>query len=109
MALGLYTFTLPAALQYRSLRLDAHGNTFYGPSRVRGLLDAGSGEFEVTDGIKVSSHSTSWYTVGTVDVTGRTAPDRTVFAGVIVTTETGRVSDFDINQVRLVVSYYVLD
>ncbi len=109
LAAAFYWFTLPASVQYRSMRLDTYGNTFYGPTRVRGtFLNTITNQADITAGARVSSHANAWYNVGSIDPAGHVDSRRTVDSAVFVTTETGYISDFDIGQVRLIVSYAVL-
>ncbi len=109
IAAAFFHFTLPVAYQYKNLRLDTYGNTFYGPSRLRAaFLKTGTDDFDVTSGIGISSHADAWYSVGSAAAAGHYTTARVVDAGLFVTTETGDDSDFDVDYARLVVTYTVV-
>lgn len=108
LVVAFYRFTLPAAVQYRSIQLMTYGNTINVPTVLRGSArDPKTGNFALTGGAKVASINNSWYNLGTMNA-AIYAAGGVVTTGVFVTTESGNTSDFDIGQVTLLVNYTVL-
>ncbi len=109
VAAGLYRFTVPAAARYRTLRIDVLGYSFYGPSRVRGhVFDANETNPALSGGVLISTSREGWYNLGTFSAAGRVSATHRVSGGLVVTTESGWASDFDVAQIKLTVGYDIL-
>jgi hypothetical protein len=99
---------LPAAAQYKSLRLQTYGNGSGEPSQVRGaFLNATTKEYDETAGARVSSSARTWYTIGSINAASHYNSQHIVTSSVFVTSPNGYYSDFDTEYVRLVVTYTV--
>jgi len=84
-----YKFTLPAAYQYKSVRLEAYGRTGYPPSRLRGMLrNYSTGQGDVYGGSNAGS-TTAWYWLGTAPAASHVS-GRVVEPGIVVTSVRGR-------------------
>jgi flagellar hook assembly protein FlgD len=110
LAAAFFHITLPAAHAYKSIRIDTYGNTISPPSRVAGaFLNMATGAYDLTSGVSVQGYRTNaWHNLGTRSGTSHVSGGRIVDAVVFVTTEDGAPSDFDVDYVRLRVSYTVL-
>lgn len=109
VAAAFYNFTLPAAVGYRSARLDAYGSTFDGPTAFYGaFMNTATKKYDISAATVISHRADQWYTLGSVNPTRYHDSRRIVATSAFIATSTGYLSDFDIAQVRLVVTYTVL-
>ena len=105
---AVYNFTLPAAMRYSTLTLQAYGNTFYTPSEIFGAFhNQASGAYQVSRLVSMTSSANGWRALGSMAAAGYYS-GRTATLGVGVDDYYGAPSDFDISAVRLTVTYYVL-
>lgn len=106
-AAALYAFTLPVAFRYTSLRFDTYGYSFYAPSQIVGdaynFATAQYDSFSAQD----ASSTECWRTVSRPAVSGHIS-GRTVETAINVLDDASATADYDIAQVRLVVTYQVL-
>jgi subtilisin family serine protease/flagellar hook assembly protein FlgD len=102
-----YRFTLPAARSYTSLRVDTYGNSLLAPSTLgAGFTRWATGGHAATREITVI-HANAWRTIGTVSPSGLVSGNRLVETTLYVPNDYDSASDYDISQVRLVVTYKV--
>jgi hypothetical protein len=101
-----YRFTLPAAFSYNSLRVDSYGNSL-APSRLGAAFTRwGTDDYSFTPQITTGT-SNAWRTIGSVSPTGVVSSTRQVETTLFVPNYYYN-NDFDIGQVRLVVTFKVL-
>jgi subtilisin family serine protease/flagellar hook assembly protein FlgD len=107
---AFYSFAVPGAVGYNSLRLDVFGNTISPGTKLRGALvnQATNSIDSVTAGAQVNNMSDGWFNLGTQAATSLVSSSRGVEAAVVVTNEVASPSDFDIGIVQLTVGYSVL-
>lgn len=101
-----YRFTLPAAFSYSSLRVDSYGYSL-APSRLGASFTRwGTDNYTFTPQITTGT-SPAWRTIGSVSPTGVVSATRQVETTIYVPNYY-YYNDFDIAQVRLMVTYKVL-
>ena len=102
-----YRFTLPAAYSYTTLRVDTYGNSLapsaLGASFTRWGTDGYSFTHEITTGT-----SNAWRTIGSMSASGLVNSSRVAEATLYVPGDDYYLMDYDIGQVRVVVTYKVL-
>jgi flagellar hook assembly protein FlgD len=108
LAGATYRFTAPAAVSYSSLRLQSYGNSLFSPSTVGvGFTKWGTNGFTIRE-ISVGS-TNAWRTIGSVGAAGLVSSgSRLVETTLYVPNDYDGASDYDIGNVRLVVTYKVL-
>ncbi|HKC27015.1 MAG TPA: FlgD immunoglobulin-like domain containing protein, partial [Jatrophihabitans sp.] len=107
---SFYTFVVPSAVKYGSLKLSAYGSTLYPPSEVLGAYFTTSNDVAVHF-TNVRSASGEWLGLGSVPGAGRVSSDHRVRVAVGVDdgyNSGGNLSDLDMATIRLVVNYSVL-
>jgi flagellar hook assembly protein FlgD len=101
-----YRFTAPAAFSYTSLRIESYGNSL-APSRLgAGFTRWGTVDYTFAPEI-ITGTSNAWRTIGSVSPAGLVSSTRQVEATLYVP-NAYYTNDYDIGQVRLVVTYKVL-
>jgi flagellar hook assembly protein FlgD len=106
-----YHFGIPGAVKYGDMGLAVKGSTMYPPSALMGGFEASSGDYDVPTMVNANSLSTAWTSLGKEPVAGHVNSAHVV--NVLVDLDDynnsgGSYSDYDIANVRLAVSYYVL-
>ncbi|MDQ1699012.1 MAG: serine protease, partial [Frankiaceae bacterium] len=108
IAAAFYTFSLPAALAYTGLKFQAYGYSFYAPSEIDGAAyNYGSATYDSLRSY-AAGDTPGWYTMSTPAVTGHVSSTRVAKFAFDVADDPSGVADFDIDVVRLVVTYQVL-
>jgi hypothetical protein len=104
---AFYSFAVPGAVRYNSLRLDVFGNTISPGTKLRGaFVDQATNSIDsVTTGAQVNNMSDGWFNLGAQAATSLVSSSRGVEAAV-VTNEVASPSDIGI--VQLTVGYSVL-
>lgn len=106
IAAATYRFTVPAAVSYSSLKIEAYGFSL-DPSRLgAGFTRWGTVDYTFTPEI-LTGTSPTWRTIGSVSPAALVNASRLVEATVYVP-NTYYDNDYDIGQVRLTVTYKVL-
>ena len=103
-----YTFTLPRAIRYRSLKLRTYGYSQQRPSELTSTVERTDGGFGVSDYVRVSRRGARWYTLTTSPPAVSITAQRRVRATIILDSTYPRRNDFDIASMQVVVSMYVL-
>jgi flagellar hook assembly protein FlgD len=106
IAAAIYRFTVPAAVSYTSLRVDALGFSLAPSSLTAGYTQWATGHTTFTPIITAGTAS-AWRTVGSVAAAGFVNSSRIVEASLVVP-NVHYPDDYDIGQVRLAVTYKVL-
>lgn len=108
IAAAIYRFTLPPAVSYSSLRLDSYGYSL--DTSTLGALFTRWGtadDFTATNQIYTPT-AAAWRTIGSVSPAGLVNSSRVVESTVYLPNDTYLYTDYDVGQVRLVVTYKVL-
>jgi flagellar hook assembly protein FlgD len=109
IAASTYRFTMPVAISYTSLRLDSYGNSFYAPSTLgAGFTRWATGDYTIREITVSGSRLNAWRTIGTVAATGLVSGSRQVETTLYVPNDYDSISDYDVDYVRLLVTYKVL-
>lgn len=101
-----YRFTLPAAYSYTSLRVDTYGNSLSASKLGAGFTKWGTDSYTFTPEITTGT-SNAWRTIGSVAPAGLVDSSRAAEVTLYVPSYYS-MNDYDIGQVRLVVTYKVL-
>jgi flagellar hook assembly protein FlgD len=104
---AIYRFTLPTAVSYSSLRVDSYGYSLDPATIGAAFTRWGTDDYTFTHEISTPL-SDAWRTIGSVSPTGVVNSSRVVETTVFLPNTTYLDTDYDIAQVRLVVSYKVL-
>ena len=106
LAVASYRFTLPGAVNYGSVKIQSYGNSQSASRLGAGFTKWGTVNYTFTPEI-LTGTSNAWRTIGTVAPSGIVGSNRLVEANVFVPNYYYD-NDYDISQVRLVVTYTVL-
>ena len=102
-----YSFTLPVAVRYTSLRFDALGYSLFAPSLLLGdSYNFSTGGYDSAGGVEASS-AKAWRTLSRPAVAGHVSGRTVRFAAAVADDSSGS-ADYDIDSVRVVVAYQVL-
>ncbi|QGN57668.1 S8 family serine peptidase [Nostocoides sp. HKS02] len=111
VAAAVYSFTLPSAIGYTSLRVDAYGNSLAPSVLGVGFTRWGTQEYQFTTEL-LTGTTNAWRTLGPVSATGLVSSSHEVEGTIYVPNEPGVNSmneyDYDLGSVHLVVTYTVL-
>jgi flagellar hook assembly protein FlgD len=103
-----YSFTVPGAIRYNSIRVQSYGNTIYAPEIIGSLIyNFSHAEWNGVGALTLTSNADAWSTYGTVAASGRVSGGRIVKVQVFVP-NSYPPEDYDIGVVRITVSYAVL-
>jgi hypothetical protein len=103
-----YSFTVPSAVRYDSLKVSTYGGTI-NPGECIGALtyDYSRGEWEAVSVIDIFGYDEhKWSNFGSISASGNVS-NRVIKVSIGVTNYCG-ISDYDIGKVRIVVNYAVL-
>jgi hypothetical protein len=106
-----YQFTVPGAVRYGSVRASTYGFTLQPPSEILSVYYKTSSDLDVRIAT-VNSQNGNWYSFGSVSAVGRVSSQHQVDIAIGVDNSYnsgGFESDFDLREVRLFISYYVLN
>jgi hypothetical protein len=103
---AVYRFTIPAAVSYTSLRIDSYGYSLSPATLGARFTRWGTDDFTFTREITTPTVA-GWRTIGSVSPAGIVNASRVVEPTVYLP-NTSSGYDYDIAQVRLVVTYKVL-
>jgi hypothetical protein len=102
-----YRFTVPTAISYTSMRIDAYGKSL-SASKLGAAFTRWGTQYSTFAPEATTSTATAWRTIGWVGVTGLVSSTRLVESTVYVPNAYND-NDFDLGSVRLVVVYKVLN
>ncbi len=103
-----YSFAIPAAIHYRSLKLRAYGYSVRHPSEITSTVQRTDGGFGVSKYVPITKLTPRWYTLATVSPAVTITSHHRVHATIILDSTYPHRNDFDICTMRLLVSMDVL-
>ena len=106
LAAAAFRFTLPAAISYSSLRLLTYGHSLSASTLGAGFTGWATGGFTLAPEITVGTAS-SWRAIGPVRAAGLVNAGRLVETTLYLPNE-HPTNDYDVSDVRLIITYKVL-
>ena len=106
IAAAVYSFTLPSAIGYTSLRLDTYGNSLEPSALGGGFTLWGTQDYRFTPELTTGT-TNAWRTLGSVPASGLVNSSHQVESTVYVP-NAYPTNDFDLGWIHLVVTYTVL-
>ena len=107
-AYASYRFTVPKAIRYARVTVQAYGRSTHRPSQLSVAVDRTDGGVEIPSYVKVSRTGNHWYSLASVPAAGHITGGRYAYASLLLTGRYKGANDFDLKYTRLRVSYTVL-
>ena len=106
---SFYHFTLPAAVVYSRMSVQVNGFSFYTPTGIEAGfgVNGGSSDFGSGDSYEIDTSAEGWYGLGSINAAHYVSAHHVADIAVSVD-DSYPTCDFDINQVRVTVTYKVL-